>query len=820
MRLPLDLLYNLRLLRKNLGFVAICVLMIGAGIGLSISLYTIGDNLGTKPLPFPDGDRFVTVLTVDESTSTRLVRTLDAYNFHSLQQSATSFKTFGAEQSFMASFSDGDVATRYRAVRISSNLLQASEVVPLMGRSLQPGDDVVGAPAVALISYELWQNYYTGREDIIGTNSRINGNSHTIVGVLPQGFHYPMSQHAWIPLQLSANAHPGEVPGLIGTGILAEGVSIESARAEIGTLLQGLADDLPDFYSDLAPRVNMCCGALTSGEGGASMVGFLFTTLTVALLLLVSLNVANLILVRTNQRLHEFSIRSALGASRKRLVFAVLQDSLLICLLGAVLGLGLADIGMSYITSAATVAMSGIGELPFWFDFDWKLGTAVTALVIVVAIWLLSVGLAIWQIMRQDLATTLAGGKSAASDNRSALGTATMVSIEIVFSCFLLVICGVLMGASNDLADTEYGTATEGYLTGQIFLDNGNYNDAGLRERYRRELQRELTGIEGIEEISFTSDLPSLSRNRLYFDLEERDLRVNNEYPRQRIIHVAENYFDTMDVSLLAGRQFETTDSLDSQQVVIIDELFAQQIWAEAADPRQAALGKRIQLDPETENAKWVTIVGVISQIVQAYALEGVEETAFFLPYAQPCCTDWRPISVVLKVSGDPYNYRRALQEAAMRVDRDIAIASIVPLDEFLESANSILFFGVEMSTTIAFTTLLLAITGIFAIVSRSVRQRMKEIGIRRAVGASNQHILWVFIRQGYRYLGLGLLIGGGGAILVVNALSSDALGVLDWLPLAFTSVSLTLIILVLVATLSPARTLIAMEPGETLRDE
>ncbi|PCH61801.1 MAG: hypothetical protein COC19_04140, partial [SAR86 cluster bacterium] len=662
MRLPLDLLYNIRLLRKNIGFVVICVLMIGSGIALCIGLYTIGDNLGTKAMPFPNGDKFLRVMAVDESTSSGNTRSLDPYLFEKLKESAQSFQTFGAEQDFTASFSDGDVATRYFADRLSPEILQATGVVPILGRNLLPSDDSAQAPAVVVISHALWQNYYIGRDDIIGIDSRINGSTYTVVGVMPEGFAYPIFHHAWLPLKLENNPEPGGQSGITVTAVLKQGVNVETARAEIDSLLQQQGERLPEYYGQLGGRLSQCCSMV---DGDSSVINTLFSTLSIALLLLVSLNVANLILVRTNQRLHEFSIRSALGASRRQLIIAILQDSLLICLLGALLGIVLADLGLAYINSAVTVAISSFGELPFWFNFDWELSTIIMTLLMVLAIWLLSAGLAIWKILRQDLAITLAGGKSGATDNRNGFGTATMVSIEIIFSFFLLVFCGVLVGTSLDLADTKYGTSTEGYLTGQVFLDTDSYDNPAARELYRSNLHRELVGLEGIEKISFTSDLPSLSRIRRAYDLEDFDVRIDNEYPRQRIIQIAQNYFDTMDVPLRAGRIFESTDVIDSEQVVIIDEVFAKKIWPDAEDPNQMALGKRIRLSPEAEAEKWLTIVGVTAQILQAYALEGSSESAFFLPYSQPCCigSSWQPISIVLKVTGDPYDFERKCAE-------------------------------------------------------------------------------------------------------------------------------------------------------------
>ena len=818
MDLSLDLRHNLRLLRKNAGFVGICILIIGLGMGVSITLYTIGKNIGIKSPPLPNGERYVNVGLFDNSGPAQRWQWLDGYMFRSLESTSRNFKTLGVRRDTDAVLSDGERAERFYGTKITSNLLQATEVAPILGRNLLPSDDAPGAEPVALISYNVWRNYYAGQKNIVGSVSRINGEYRTIVGVMPQGFNYPRFQDVWMPLQLPTSPQPGQWQGLLSSGILADGVSIDSVSTELDALLLRLGASEPDFYSDLTSRITSCCSIINFD--GPSPDKFLFPALMLSLILLVSLNVANLILVRTNQRIQEFGIRSAVGATRKRLIISVLQDSLLICLAGSVLGVVLAELSMNYVNAAATAVFNLIGGMPFWMRYDWEMSTALAALLVLLLIWVASVGLAVWQVYRQDLAVILAGGKHSASDSRGAFGTATIVSVEMIFSCFLLILSGVFVGTTIELADVDYGTATEGYLTARIELDTVAYDSAESKYRYRQNLQRELLNNEGIETVSFTTDLPSQAALRLSYNLEDRDVKANGEYPRKRTIQVADNYFDTMNVSLLAGRKFDGTDSNDSLPVVIIDELIARQLWSKAVDPIQAALGKRIQINPDSERAKWLTIVGVTPHLVQNFALEGGDLSSLYIPLSQPCCDYAQlPIYPVLKVHGDPNDYRNVLQDAAMRVDRDIPVADIVELSDFLDTLNSVVVFAAEMSSSIALVTLVLAITGIFAIVSRSVLQRGKEIGIRRAVGSSNSKVLWVFIRQGVQYLSMGLVLGGGTAILIASVVAGSN-RLLDWLPVVFTGVSIGLALLVFIATYGPALRLVSIEPGETLRDE
>ncbi len=824
MKLPLELLYNLRLLKKNIGFVAICVVMIGLGMGLSITMYSISQNIDTRPFPFAGGERFVDIFGVNTVLGAERGLISDGFIYQTLETSVTGFEVLGAFSELRAVLSDGDYSEGFQAVNVKPELFAATGVQPLLGRGLQPGDASLGADPVAVISYDAWQSYYTGREDIIGSISRINGRQHSVVGVMPEGFSYPQVHDVWLPMQLPAGIQPEDYRAIWIQGVLAAGNTPELAAVEVATVLQGLDPSVQEVYEDLEWRVRMCCRFInTAGE--PVRAAFLLPLLTLSLLLLICLNVANLILVRTNQRVHEFTIRTALGASRRRLILSVLQDSLLICLLGALLGFILADLGLNYVNAAATDALDMLGGMPYSFYFGWEASTAIVAIGLILLIWMLSASLAIWQISRQDLSATLAAGKGGATESRSAFGTATMVSIEVVFSCFLLVLTGVFIGASIQSAAADYGTATEGYLTGRLELPQESYAEVEAQNVYRQNLERELLSRNGVEAVSFTTALPSQGVRRQFYRLEDRDLLVDEEYPRKDVIFVADNYFATMEVPLLAGRNFDATDTGDSLPVVIIDQLFAEELWPNEPSPEQFALGQRIDLNPSMEPSQWqtATIVGVIPHVLQGVAMDEINRTSFYRPLTQRCCdsnSQYAILRVAMKVAGDPQAFRQVLQESAAQVDREVPVLELFSMTQWLEAANSVMVFASGTSSGMAFLTLMLAVTGIFAIVSRSVRQRTKEIGIRRAIGSSDFEVLWVFIRQGLRYLILGFVLGGGAAVLLSNAISNESVRLVEWLPLVAVSVTVALSLLVFVATYTPARALIQMEPGETLRDE
>ncbi|PCI76741.1 MAG: hypothetical protein COB20_09915 [SAR86 cluster bacterium] len=823
--LPLDIQHNLRSLRKDFGFVGLCVLVIGLGMAVSVTMYSFITGSVYTPMPFPDGDRYVAIQRIDpETRQVELSPTTDSYTYQVLRDAVQSYKSFGAWRDSYAVVSDGDVAEQFFAAHITPSLLQITAVEPLFGRNLLPSDDVPGADPVVLISYKVWQNYYDGREGVVGTISRINGNPHTIVGVMPENFVYPVSNELWLPLQLPTSLQPGDKPVVRLMGVLADDASIDSAAAEVNSLMLQLGEREPEFYLSAGATATFF-----SRHIAPSIIFYhMLTALTVALLLLVCLNVTNLFVVRANERVNELAIRSALGATPWRIVQTILLDSLLICMLGSLLGFILADFCISYVESMNSgiferITLTSSPVWSSWSDSEWEFGNYIVALLVVLVIWLFSGGLAAWKVFRQDISTVLAAGSTGAVGSTKSAGNVVLVSVEIVFSCFLLILCGVLVGAANDLADVDYGTASVGYLTGRVNLPTVAYPDVNSRESYRQNLRQNLLGKDGISEVTFTSALPSQHGALTNYNLEGRNLLSdNNGYPAQESILVAEDYFDVLEVPLREGRTFDSSDNVDSLPVVIIDELFAAQVW-----PDQSALGKRIEVHPGTESAQWLTVVGVTSHIIQRWSLLGVSEFSLYRPFLQdapssnvPSQNSGEIFSVAIEVEGKSNSYRQILREAGAGVDRDIPITFIAPLSEVLEMTNAMTTISNTISSNIAFFTLVLAVTGIYALVSRSVWQRSREIGIRRALGSSDAKVLWVFVRQALKYLSLGLFLGGGAAVLASSSLTILFTGIMSWLPIVFACVSVGFGLLVFVAAYNPARRLISLEPGEALHYE
>ena len=818
MTLSLDLIYSLRLTRKNLGFVSLCSLVIALGFGLSITIYSTINTFAYKPMPFPDGDKFAVIQSVDKATGDDTDNAIDSYLFQRIQPSIQSFDIFGAYRQSSVTLSDGELAEKFTAAYLTPNLLGIPDGDAILGRNLTIADDSFGAGPVVLISEQVWRNYYRGREDIIGNISRINGQGYTIVGVMPEKYNLLGTEDLWLPLQLPSNIQPENKQRVRALGILADAADIESASAEVSKLILDIGRELPEFYGNLSAQVD----TYKRAQGPPMAFWHTLSAVTLTMLLLVCLNVTKLLVVRSNERVQELAIRSALGASLWRQIQSVLLDSLLICLAGAMAGLVLANLCMSLFNNMFAEMQIG-RSLPDWAIFGWDVSTAFVALLILLCIWLFSGGLAAWKVARQDTSSILAaGGGKGLAGSVSKMGK-TIVGFEVVFSCFLLVLSGVFVGSALDLTRSDYGTATEGYITGLITLPESSYTDTVSQTNYQRDLRNQLQQNPAFESVTFTSAIPSQDGESMGFTLADRSINTENGYPTLDVVYTSPNYFEIMDVNLLAGRTFGQDNVDNNLPEIIVDEIFAKAMW-----PNELAIGKQIQLKPEL-STPWFTIVGVINHIQQDNPVNGTDVSSFYIPFSQ------QRLLTRASVSNDPFwivarlnpvnqqtlaEYQLALREEANSVDRDVPISQIYLLSDIIQKANSLMYLASNTFSFNAFITLVLAITGIFALVSRSVRQRLAEVGIRRVVGSSNSRILWLFIQYGLKFLFIGLLVGGGSAVIITNLAEGGFPGIVEQLPRVFVSVSIVLTALMLLATYKPATKLIAKEPGDALRYE
>lgn len=812
-----DLRYTVRLLARSPGFAALCVLVIALALGLAITIYVLVGNQGLKPLPLPAGERYAAIhIYSKEFKQTMPGDRFGAHLYQSLLKRSQSFELLGAGGIHgNVTLSDGDISEAPYGLAISPELLLATGVVPLLGRNLIVGDALPGADPVAVIGHSLWQSYYGGRRDIIGHGSRIDGELTTIVGVLPQGYSYPLDHHLWKPLRLPANSLPGsEEYHLTPIGILKPGVTQEQASAELKVIMGELGVEFPEAYSHLsAVAVNFIHAA--TGDDWSTMVAIMLAAAFI-ILLLACLNVGNLLLVRANERTQELVIRSALGGSRGRIIQQVLLESLLICLLGGGLGIWLGAYGAAFVRYQTEVVI-GSAYLPFWMSFEMTGDIILFSALSTLMIWLIAGGIPAWRASQLELNTTLSsGGKGVASKGNGKVARA-LVASEVVCSFFLLVLSGAFVSAVYLSNQSDFGVSTENRIIGTVVPRDAGYTDEAVMLQYYQKLRQELLDQPAISNAVFTGTLPGMGGARSAYALADRDLKAGGEYPNQIVISIGIDYFQAVDVSLLAGRHFDRGDSEGTLPVAIIEQAFADKIW-----PGESALGKRILLNPEAEHRnvrkEWVTVVGVVDHIDQRQKIQFYRGlTSLYRPAAQRT-GGWAYF--VIESTESLALLKRTVQTAAARIDRDVPVHRIQPMEESLVLNTRILKTLSELFVAVAMIALVLAGTGIYGVVSRTVLLRTREMGIRRALGFTDRDTIALFLRQGAVYLLIGMVFGGGSALLAANLLTSEFPDLLDSIFSIVIIITVMMTVLVLGACYLPARKMVAIEPAVALHYE
>ena len=812
-----DLRYTLRLLGKSPGFTALCVLVIALALGLALTIYVLVSNQGLKPIPIPNGERYVAHQFIDtKHKQTLWGDRFGPYTVETILQQSNSYEFIGA--AFLhgsVTLSDGEITEAPFGTVITPRLLQLTGVVPLMGRNLLDSDALPEAEPVALIGHTLWQNYYAGRKDIIGHRSRVDGKMHTIVGVMPEGFAYPLDHHLWKPLQFPIDSKPGANElYLTPIGILKEGVSIEQATSELETIIANLANEYPDEYKNHSAKVVPY--VFSASANNWTTMNAVMLGAAVIILLLACLNVGNLLLVRANERTQELVIRSALGGTRGRIIQQVLMESFVICIAGGALGIWLGTYGAQFIQYQTEVVV-GSSYLPFWMAFEISSEMIALAILATLFIWLLAGGIPAWRASNLEINTALSGGGKGVTGKGSNKVAKTLVATEVICSFFLLVLSGAFVSAVHFSNQIDLGVSTENSVTGFVRLEGEKYEQDINKYQYFKNLTTALNDDPRIINATLTSALPGMSFWTTHFTVDDRDLKIKGEYPEQILIPVAANYFQSMDVALVAGRHFSESDNEDSLAVTIVEQSFAEKMWSQ-----QSALGKRIQVNPDKEkyevDQQWLTIVGVIKHIDQGQSFQRYRSmTSLYLPLAQET-----PIfsHFVVKFSEQPKQFEKLIKHIASRVDRDIPVKRVRSLGDSLFLNTKILQTLSELFVVVALIALVLAGTGIYGVVSRTVLLRTHEMGIRRSLGFTDSDTIRLFLRQGLFYLLAGALIGGGGAVVASYLLTAEFPNLLDYIFSIVIIITLLMSALVLLACYLPARKMVAMEPAAALHYE
>jgi putative ABC transport system permease protein len=801
-----DLNYAWRLLCKSLGHSSLCTVVVALSVGLGIWAFEAYYSTALKPLPFPGTERWFSVQVAAKAADTP-VPDLDAYTYQQLLKRNRTVDHLGAYASRAAVLSEGQASTSLRAASISPSLFSALRVTPHMGRLFESADSEPGAAPAAILSFATWQAYFAADPAIVGKQVRIDGQAIQIVGVMPRDFYAFQDFELWFPLQLGNLTKPGDSSLTLSPLIvLDKDQNADAILNEMKPVVEEINKNYPELFN--AGRYVAIFSAhlmfVHDQLPFVAMIGFT----AAAVLLLGCVNIGLVFFARLLERNRELALRAALGSSRWRLLRQCLFESGFVVFFGLLIGILLAALAIRWGQSISEFIthILATGRSP---DYPTMRALDLLAAVIVAtAIWLLSTLIPAWRIAKQDPAAVLAGGGKGVSGAGSGRSANWLVGLQVIISCLVLVICANLVLAIHEEASKPTGLHAEGIvLSSYPTVLGSRYAEASERLRYWDELSAAVKGRIADADVAYATAVPTRAAG-MPAAIEHQEGAADQGNLKLPLAAISENYFALLGVTLRSGRMFDSTDNGNSLNVAIIDETTAQRYW-----PHEDALGKRIQLNP-TERGPWLTVVGVVSRVGA-------------VPFGDAFGVVYRPLRQALpaqfhllaKVPPSASDARTVLRAAAYAVDRDVPLHNLQMLDEYLQALDISYKSIIPVFAMIATITVILAATGLFGLISRSVARRTQEVGVRRALGGTHWQVTAVFLRQGLLYLGIGV-IGGCLGIVATNLLSGSVPNILTRVVPVTLGVFSLMGLVIFAACYLPTRRAVALEPGDALRYE
>jgi putative ABC transport system permease protein len=802
-----DLRYGLRTLRKHPGFTAVAVTALALGIGANTAIFSVVNTVLLRPLPYKDPERLVMVW--EDDTKAGYPRdTPAAANYVDWREQNRVFDGMAAvaDQSFnLTGVGDPE---RLDGKRVSANLFGLLGVEPLFGRGFLPEDDQPGAGRVVVLSHGLWQRRFGADPKVVGRSLDLNGQSYSVVGVMPPSFQFPSREdELWVPIAFTQReaANRGN-HYLEVVARMKPGVSVEQAQAEMSTIAARLQQQYPEHNTDLGAVVI----PLHEQVVGDIKPALLILLGAVGFVLLVACaNVANLLLARAAARQKEIALRVALGASRARLIRQFLTESVLLAALGGVVGLLLALWGVNLLKAFIPDSISQVRAI----TVDAKvLGFTLLVSLLTGLIF----GLApATQASNFNLNETLKeGGRDAASGSRGKRVRSLLVIAEVAVSLVLLIGAGLLINSFLRLRSVEPGFNVSNLLTMGVVLPQQKYPDHARRSAFYDDLIRRVEAVPGVKSAAVTNWIPLVKQgDSTSITIEGRPAPE----PGKELIVVTRvvspDYFKTMGIQLSRGRAFdERQDRADAPGAVIVSETAARRYW-----PGEDAVGKRLSVGTPESPDDWLTVVGVTKDVRQ-FQLDADPKPQMYLTYAQ--ADFFNPRNLVVSTEVEPQSLASAVRNTVWAIDRDQPVSNIRTMEDVLSESIARQRFSMLLLGVFASVALLLAAVGLYGVMSYTVAQRTREIGLRMALGAQRWDVLRLVVGQGLKLALVGVALGLVAAFMLTRVMSSLLFGVSPTDPVTLATISLVLVAVALLASYIPARRATKVDPLIALRYE
>ncbi len=795
-----------RMMRKNPGFTAVAVTVLALGIGANTAIFSVINAVLLRPLPFSNPDQLVRVYERNLRLNFPYF-SVSPTNYTDWAAQATSFEQMAAYRPFTFALTGHGEPERIIGSRVSAHLFPMLGFKPLYGRLFLPEEDQQGRNLVVILSEALWRRRFGADPAAVGRNVTFNGQSYTIVGVLPGDKFFPnRASEAWAPIafnqQEQTQARGAHYISVIGR--LKRDVTPQQAHAEMQNIARRIGEQ--------DPKVKDWDTVIETARD--SIVGDVRTPLNVLLgavglvLLIACANVANLLLTRATARRREMAVQTALGASRGRIIGQLLTESMLLAVTGGAAGVGLAHL---CIIAARTVGPA-MG-VPLWQEIRLDAAVLLFTLGITLLVGLLFGMAPAMATVRGNLQESLKEGARGMAGGRSRLRS-VLVASEVALSLVLLIGAGLFIRSFAALRGVDPGMGTDNLLVFRALLPQVNYPDFPKQEAFFTAALEKLRALPGVESAAAISILPLSGQDESYSFYSETMGQIGpSDQPSAQYAIVSPDYFHTVGMRLMAGRVFDERDNLNSPRVAIINDEIARRYFKDA-DP----IGKRVQIGRNFSAVR--EIVGVVSS-VKRYGLNDESALQVYEPYRQ---VPQGAMNFVLRAQAPASSLGGALREAVWSLDRNVPINRIFTMREVVEGSMAQPRFRTVLLGIFAGVALLLAAVGLYGVMAYNVTQRTHEIGLRMALGAQRGDVLGLVLRQGMLMALLGVVAGVGGALALGRAMSQMMaqmlFGVQPLDPVTYVAIPGVLLAVALLACLIPAQRATRVDPLQALRYE
>ncbi len=805
-----DVRYGLRMLARNPGFTAIAVITLALGIGANTAIFSVVNAALLRPLPYKDPTRLVYVWSAEKARGIPQ-STVSIPDLHDWREQNRVFDGMAGWWIGTYNLSGGDEPQQVEGWTVSPNFFHVLGVRPERGRTFAPDEEQGSKDRVVVLSHALWMGSFGGDRGILGKTIKFDGESHTVVGVMPAEFSSPFpNAQLWVPWPVRAESlAPRGSRFMRVIARLKPGVTFQGAQADMDTIARRLEREYREDKGVTAYLV----------PAGQQITGSVRPALLVLLgavgfvLLIGCANLANLLLARSAAREKEFAIRTALGASRFRLVGQLLTESLLLSLLGGAFGLLLAGWGIEFLRTLAAT------EIPRAQDIGLDAGVLRFTLGLSLLTGLAFGLIPALQSSKGRINESLkGGGRGLATGMRGRRVRDFLVVWEMALALVLLVGAGLLIDSFLRLRAVNPGFNPDSVLTCKIPLPSAKYKNPQIASFFQQLLER-VRALPGVKAAGATMTLPLQYRGGGYWsglNIEERPAATRESIPIVSFVQVTPGYFRAMGIPILKGRPFSEQDNSDqSPKVVIINATLARRFFPEV-DP----IGRGICMGEDPSKGPWLTVVGVVGDA----ALESLTDPRFpqvFSPHAQGVEGGLSGnMELAVRTSSDPLSLAAMVRDQVHQLDKDQSVADIRTLAQVVNASLAQPRLNTLLLAAFAALAVLLAATGLYGVMAYSVAQRTREIGIRMALGAERQDVLRLVVKHALVLTLIGVGVGLVAASALTHFLSSMLYGVKPIDPLTFGIVSLTLAAVALLASYIPARRATKVDPITALRYE